>query len=253
MDLYIALILVLSICIVAIGAIRLKRNIEDFAAATTDAPQPATAPQASTSTSATPAPAPGAPASDQSLAPTLARPSVLTQMVLDSNTPIIKNEIIAGKKLGVGASLEMSSTDSAGVFNVGGDSIFSMKRGGYLGVGTLVPSTSIDINSMTGKNSLAGSKYSSSPPHPSTTNGEGCEEEEIGVLEVGGCVGEAAILLNHPHTFSAKAITPVHVYVLPREALSSLCKLYPTLGAHISKDLVEYTKAWALREGRALS
>jgi len=100
---------------------------------------------------------------------------------------------------------------------------------------------------------LAGSKYSSSPPHPSTTNGEGCEEEEIGVLEVGGCVGEAAILLNHPHTFSAKAITPVHVYVLPREALSSLCKLYPTLGAHISKDLVEYTKAWALREGRALS
>jgi hypothetical protein len=73
-------------------------------------------------------------------------------MVLDSNTPIIKNEIIAGKKLGVGASLEMSSTDSAGVFNVGGDSIFSMKRGGYLGVGTLVPSTSIDINSMTGKN-----------------------------------------------------------------------------------------------------
>ncbi len=67
-------------------------------------------------------------------------------------------------------------------------------------------------------------------------------EENLGVVEPGSCVGEADVLLNQPHSHSAQALTPVHVYALSRDALAHLCVLYPALGAHFARDLVEYAR-----------
>jgi CRP-like cAMP-binding protein len=62
-------------------------------------------------------------------------------------------------------------------------------------------------------------------------------------VEPGSTIGEAAVLLNQAHTFSARALTPVHVYVLSREALAGLVLAYPALGLHLSADLLAFAAA----------
>ena len=66
---------------------------------------------------------------------------------------------------------------------------------------------------------------------------------DLGIVEPGSTIGEAAVLLNQAHTFSARALTPVHVYVLSREALAGLVQAYPALGMHLSADLLAFVAA----------
>ena len=55
-------------------------------------------------------------------------------------------------------------------------------------------------------------------------------------------MGEAAVMLNTAHTITARALTPVHVYVLSKEALAGLVLAYPDLGAHLAKDLLGFAR-----------
>jgi hypothetical protein len=117
MDRGIICILVFAACIVIIGAMRTNNSVNEHFAIIT---------------------------------PTIE--SATQDLLINPMVPMTKNEITVAKKLAVGSMMKMSSSDASGIFNIGGDTAFAMKRGGYLGVGTVDPKDGLDITSDTGKN-----------------------------------------------------------------------------------------------------
>ena len=114
-DKSIVCILVFASCIIAVGALRLNSSVKEH----------------------------------------FATPSLnnnTQDLLLDPMLPMTKNEITATKQLNIGSTMNMTSTENNGIFKINNDTAFAMKRGGYLGVGTLNPTSGLDITSTTGKN-----------------------------------------------------------------------------------------------------
>jgi hypothetical protein len=73
-------------------------------------------------------------------------------MLVNPTVPFMKNDVTVNDKLSVGSMMDVVTTASGGVFTVGKDTPFTMKKGGYMGVGTTTPGAGLDITSNTGEN-----------------------------------------------------------------------------------------------------